>query len=280
MLFPIFQQENALKKASDELDDKDRIKFIKNCNKVDKELETMLTNYITQLNQEQLKVLKEKKEYVNSIRNIVNDLGFKNKAHFMELYKVLKEIQYDMKLQNKDVTNLEKVIKKDTQSKDELVNMLVHRMMYDSSKRTLKNPETLSILGDSLESNEDNRKLLEKYIVKTIRKQLRKELNKSNEESQDMNVLENEQLKRKLDLIESTINKLSSMENLYEKVHSVNPEQRRRIITLVNEPIKKSIRPLIVSKCKQKDTKVVDDNVKHKESSNMSYKANTIYITE
>ncbi len=292
MLFPIFNPPNTYDESKREVEEgdssipqNDRIKFIKKCNKIDSELQSILSNHLSRLNQDQYQVLKEKREYVNSIRNIVNDLSFTNRNQFRELYKVLKEIQTDIKNQNKDVNKLEKTIAKDTQTKDELVNMLVHRMMYDSSKRTLAKPETLDILR--VDKDEDQQKLLEKYIIKVIRKQLRKEMNKSREESQDMDVMGGEQLKKKLDLIENTINKLSSMESLYDKIHSRNPEQRRRIITLVQEPVKKSIKPL--QQCtitketvpKQENAIIVtSNNSKAIRKPSGDYKANTIYVSD
>ena len=286
MLFPIINPPNTYNTNSESNDEPnipetDRVKFIKKCNKVDKELQTILSNHLSKLNQEQYHVLKEKREYVSSIRNIVNDLSFTNKKQFRELYRVLKEIQLDIKNQNKGVNQLEKTIAKDTQTKDELVNMLVQRMMYDSSRRTLKKPETLEILG--LDRDEEQRKLLEKYIIKVIRKQLRKEMNKSTLESQDMDVVVNEQLKKKLDLIENTINKLGSMESLYEKIHSRNPEQRRRIITLVQEPVRKSIKPLKqCSITKETITPSIESiqPIKPINKPNNIYKANTIYVSE
>ena len=77
-----------------------------------------------------------------------------------------------------------------------------------------------------------------------IKKLLNKEITTSSEQSQEMNVVTNEQLKKRIDLLETTVQKLSSMENLYDKIHSKNKEQKRRIITLVQEPVKKSIEPI------------------------------------
>ncbi len=283
MIFPLIypasnQKPFKSQQSSEDIPEQDRVKFINKCNKVDRELESILASHITKLNQNQFKVLKEKKEYVNSIRNIVNDLTFTNRTQFVELYNVLKEIQQDIKRQNKDVNKLEKTIAKDTETKDELVNMLVQRMMYDTSRRTLAKPEAMNIL--ELQKDENQQKLLEKYIIKVIRKQLKKEMGQSKESEQDMNIIVNEQLKRKLDLMENTINKLSSMESLYDKIHSKDSEQRRRIITLVEDPVKKSIKPL--TQCSVKKEKVI--KVKEQDEpmikSNGTYKANTIYVSE
>ena len=154
MLFPIFNAPTS----TNDIPENDRINFIKKCNKLDNELTTILGNNLSKLGNKEYKILKEKKNYIATIRNIVNDLEFTDKKQFLELYKVLKEIQKDIKEQNKKLEELEKTISTDKNKKDELVNLLVHRMMYDSSKRTLKKPEVFNIL-DLQDNENDQRKL-------------------------------------------------------------------------------------------------------------------------
>lgn len=298
MLFPIINQPSKWYSSNDhivnqeEVDsipERDRINFIRKCNKIENELNSIITNHLTKINREQYKILIEKKQYVHSIRSIVNDLSFTNRNQFKELYSVLKEIHIDTINQSKNIVDLEKTLTGDHEAKDQLVNMLVQRMMYDTSKRTLSNPKTFEILA--IDKDENQRKLLEKYIIKVIKKQLKKEMNRCNVDAQDMNILENDQLKKKLDLIENTINKLGSMESLYEKIHSKDGDQRRRIITLVHTPVKKSIKPL--KQCnRSKITKKIDlekafddrnipiIKIGRNSNPNPEYKANTIYVSE
>lgn len=250
----------------DEIPNEDRRKFISKCNKLDNQLEMILKNHLTKLDKKQLTVLTEKKQYVNSIKDIVNDLEFQNKSQFTQLYKVLKEIQEDVKKQNKTVSLLD-----NSQSKDELVNMLIQRMIYDSSKKTLEQPKALEKLG--ITNDEEQLKLLEKYIIRVVKKELEKELTDTIKKNQEMNVIDSTQIKKRLDLIESTVNKLGSMESLYEKIHSNNSEQKKRIITFVKEPVKKALvpfnlvcpRPISKKKRVGANTILVDDDLNEKE---------------
>ncbi len=240
MLFPLIK----LKEDSDPntISNDERIKFIEKCNLVDQNIEVIMTKHNTMLGEDQIRLLVEKKEYINSLRDIVNDLTFKSKQQFVELHKILKEIFKDVTIQLNGLNQYDSNQNRKEDKRNEIVNMLVHRMIYDASKKSLKDKEAISIL--KLNEDENGQKLLEKYIVKVIKKELKKEMTKTGEQAQDMNVVTNEQLKKRLDILENTVQKLGSIESLYDKIHSRNKEQKRRIMTLVQEPVKKSMEPI------------------------------------
>jgi hypothetical protein len=205
---------------NDNITEEERLVFIKRCDK----LENMINNFKGDGN---IKI--EKKKYLNALRNMVNDLTFTNKLHFRKLNNMLIELYKDSKKQSGSP---------DDGEKEDLVNMMVHRMIYDTSKKALKNKDSVSILN--LEEGTEGEQLLEKYIIKLLKKHLDKEMCRMNKEFDD----KNEEIVRRLDLLEHSVSKLGSMESLYEKVHSKNSIQRRRIISLIEDPIKKYSEPL------------------------------------
>ena len=99
----------------------------------------------------------EKRFYIKKIREIVNDLTFNNKKEFEQLNSVLKEIQKDVLNQNKRIIELESKVSNGDQMKNELANMLIQRMMNDSSKKTLKRPNLIQLLEEDGQDKEDDR---------------------------------------------------------------------------------------------------------------------------
>jgi hypothetical protein len=251
------------------IEDNDRVQFISKCNRIDKELESLLSKQLVVINNDHKKLLMEKKHYVKKIRDIVNDLTFNNQKEFEQLYKVLKEIQTDVIDQNKRLTLLETKVSNSNNEKNELANMLIQRMVTDSSQRSLKKPGLISLLeGDD---KEDELLLLEKYIIKTIRKQIGSEINKYPIKAQNMDPISANELERKLELMDLVNHKLRSMENLYRNLHSTNKKQ---IIEVVKSPVKKTIKPYVKV---QNDTDLALSGLKvHKKEG----EANTYYVTD
>ena len=224
------------------IQENDRINFISKCNNVDQALVNLLGKQLVTLNDKQKNMLTEKRFYIKKIREIVNDLTFNNKKEFEQLNSVLKEIQKDVLTQNKRIIELESKVSNGDQMKNELANMLIQRMMNDSSKKTLKRPNLIQLLEEDGQDKEDDIKRLEKYIIKTIRKQIDKEMNNYPVKTQQMNPIGNIELERKVELMDLVNHKLRSMENLYKNLHSTNKKQ---IITVIKEPVKKAIQPYI-----------------------------------
>ena len=246
------------------IEENERINFITKCNHVDKELQGLLSKQMMLYNRDQKNILLEKKLYINKIRDIVNDLAFTNKREFEQLYIVLKEIQKDVTSQNIRISDLEKKVSNDDQTKNELTNMLIQRMIHESSKTSLQQPNLSSLLKEEVNDKEDELKLLEKYIIKTIRKQVGKEQEKVPEQSQAMNPITNMELHRKSELMDIMNQKLMSMENLYKNINST---KKKQIIAIVKEPVKKAVRSYIrVEDIKPKCSKKMIH--KHKKPSN------------
>jgi len=225
-----------------QIEQDDRVQFITKCNRVDQALENLLAKQLVTSNQEQQQMLNEKRFYIKKIRDIVNDLAFTNKREFEQLNSVLKEIQKDVLDQNKRIAQLETKVSQGDQTKNELANLLIQRMMNDSSKKTLRQPSLLPLLQEEDDRGEDDVKRLEKYIIKTIRKQVDKELKHYPVQSQTMNPIANIELERKVELMDLVNHKLRSMENLYKNLHSSNKKQ---IITVIKEPVKQAVRPYL-----------------------------------
>lgn len=224
------------------IEENDRIKFITKCNHVDKELKGLLSKQMILYNRDQKHILMEKRLYINKIRDIVNDLAFTNKREFEQLYTVLKEIQKDVVNQNTRISDLEKKVSNEDQTKNDLTNMLIQRMIHESSKKSLQRPNLSELLKDEVNDKEDELKLLEKYIVKTIRKQVNKEKEKVPDQSQGMNPLYNMELHRKSELMDIMNQKLISMENLYK---NINSNKKKEIVAIVKEPVKEAVRSYI-----------------------------------
>ena len=251
------------------IEDNDRLQFISKCNRIDKDLESLLSKQLVMINNDHKKILMEKKYYVKKIRDIVNDLTFNNQKEFEQLYKVLKEIQTDVIDQNKRLVDLESKVANGEKEKNELANMLIQRMVNDSSQRSLKKPGLINLLeGDD---KEDELLLLEKYIIKTIRKQIGSEMNKYPIKTQSMDPISANELERKLELMDLVNHKLRSMENLYRNLHSTNKKQ---IIEVVKSPVKKTIKPYVKVGIDEDLTK---SGLKvHKKEG----EANTYYVTD
>jgi hypothetical protein len=221
----------------------DRVQFITKCNKVNRKLEGLLSNQLIVVDDNHKKLLMEKKQYIQNIRDIVNDLSFNNRQHFEQLHMILKEIHRDVEGQNKRIASLEQTVSKGDAMKNELANMLIQRMVNDSSKKVLKSPKIKTLIeGDS--DKEEELKMLEKYIIKTIRKELKQEVGKTVQQPQPTNPYLNNELERKLELMDLVNHKLRTMENLYRNLHSPNKKQ---IITVIKEPVQKSITPYVAT---------------------------------
>jgi hypothetical protein len=223
--------------------DSDRVQFISKCNMVNQELEHLLSNRLINVNDNHRQLLIEKKQYIKSIRDIVNDLTFNNRKHFQQLHGILKEIHRDVENQNKRIVVLEQRVSKGDRDKNELANMLIQRMVNDSSKKALKKSQIGTLLSTDGDREEELR-MLEKYIIKTIRKTLKHEVKTNIQPVQTMNMnpgISNE-LERKLELMDLVNHKLRTMENLYRNLHSPNKKQ---IITVIKEPVQKSIQPYV-----------------------------------
>jgi hypothetical protein len=224
------------------IEENDRVQFITKCNRVDQALENLLAKQMVTSNHDHQQMLHEKRFYVKKIKDIVNDLAFTNKREFEQLNSVLKEIQKDVLDQNKRIAHLESKVTQGDQTKNELANLLIQRMMNDSSKKTLRKPSILPLLQEDDGDKEDEVKRLEKYIIKTIRKQVDKELKNYPVQTQTMNPIANIELERKVELMDLVNHKLRSMENLYKNLHSSNKKQ---IISVMKEPVKQAIRPYL-----------------------------------
>jgi hypothetical protein len=218
------------------IDDAERVRVVSKCNAMEEELQALLAHQLVNTDEEHKHMLMEKKHYVKKIKNIVNDLSFNNKEEFEKLYAVLKEIQKDIKDQNGRIGQLERHSSGgsgsgsgDSNMKNELANILIQRMVNDSSRRVLK----LKMLDD----NEDER-VMEKYIIKTIRDEIAREMHKYPTQAQTMNPTAAGELERKMELMDLMNHKLQSMENLYRNLHSNNKQQ---IITTVRAPVQKSV---------------------------------------
>jgi hypothetical protein len=227
------------------IDEGDRIQFISRCNKVNQQLESLLSNQLIFVDNDHKKLLLEKKQYIKSISDIVNDLTFNNRQHFEQLHVILKEIHRDVESQNKRLVSLEQKVSKGDDMKNELANMLIQRMVNDSSKKALKSSKLQNLLeGEHSADKEEELKMLEKYIIKTIRKQLKQEVGKNIQNVQPTNPYMNNELERKLELMDLVNHKLRTMENLYRNLHSPNKKQ---IITVIKEPVQKSITPYVAT---------------------------------
>jgi hypothetical protein len=202
------------------IDDLDRIKTIEQCERISSDLEKYSNRN-----------MRDNKEFVHSIKKIVNDSSFSDKKDLKKIKKALKTIQKELKEQSENM-------KKDSHSKNEVIQLLLQRIMNDSSNKTIHNPNVLNLLNDETYKSE----ILEKYIVKIMKKEFLKEKERYPIESQTINVIESNKLKSKMDIIDSTIDKLNSMESLYNKIHMKRPENKNHIVSLVKPVVSESIR--------------------------------------
>jgi hypothetical protein len=262
--------------------DSDRVQFISKCNMVNQELEHLLSNRLISVNDNHKQLLIEKKQYIKSIRDIVNDLTFNNHKHFQQLHIILKEIHRDVENQNKRIVVLERKVSKGDRDKNELANMLIQRMVNDSSKKALKKSQMGTLLSTDGDKEEEL-KMLEKYIIKTIRKTLKREVKTNIQPVQSMNMNPgiNNELERKLELMDLVNHKLRTMENLYRNLHSPNKKQ---IITVIKEPVQKSIQPYVAVPDVAAQNVPVKCTKKSKKHSLQIHKkeneANTYYVTD
>jgi len=258
------ETEGEYKTGMGNIGEGDRIQFISRCNKVNQQLEGLLSNQLISVDNNHKQLLMEKKQYIKSIKDIVNDLSFNNRQHFEQLHLILKEIHRDVEGQNKRIVSLEQKVSKGDAMKNELANMLIQRMVNDSSKKALKSSKLQNLLeseGTGFENKEEELKMLEKYIIKTIRKQLKQEMSKTVSQQpigktvsqQPINPNINNELERKLELMDLVNHKLRTMENLYRNLHSPNKKQ---IITVIKEPVQKSITPYVSGEAEVETKKV------------------------
>ncbi len=275
---------NNYKTDMSDIGEGDRIQFISRCNKVNQQLENLLSNQLIGIDNNHKKLLMEKKQYIQSIRDIVNDLSFNNRQHFEQLHVILKEIHRDVDGQNKRIVSLEQKVSNGDAMKNELANMLIQRMVNDSSKKALNSSKLQNLLESDTNNSdkEEELKMLEKYIIKTIRKQLKQEMgnNTVTQPQQQMNPYLNNELERKLELMDLVNHKLRTMENLYRNLHSPNKKQ---IITVIKEPVQKSISPYVSSEPKRikKIPKCPPKSKKHTLKLNRKPdEANTYYVTD
>lgn len=276
----------------------DRVQFISRCNKVNRQLENLLSNQLVVVDDNHKRLLMEKKQYIKSIKDIVNDMSFNNRQHFEQLHVILKEINRDVESQNRRIASLEQRVSKGDDMKNELANMLIQRMVNDSSKKALKSSQLQKLLEAEKQSGdkEEELKMLEKYIIKTIRKQLKKEMNSNvaqispQPNPQTLNPYLNNELERKLELMDLVNHKLRTMENLYRNLHSPNKKQ---IITVIKEPVQKSVTPYVagvaeIAEIKQQPVKKLPrcppkSSKSKKHSLKLNKKpdeANTYYVTD
>jgi hypothetical protein len=272
--------EDEYKNGMGNIGEGDRIQFISRCNKVNQQLEGLLSNQLISVDNNHKKLLMEKKQYITSIKDIVNDLSFNNRQHFEQLHVILKEIHRDVEGQNKRIVSLEQKVSKGDTMKNELANMLIQRMVNDSSKKALKSSQLQNLLESETNGGdkEEELKMLEKYIIKTIRKQLKQEIQQ--QKPQPMNPYLNNEMERKLELMDLVNHKLRTMENLYRNLHSPNKKQ---IITVIKEPVQKSITPYVDSEPKKikKIPKCPPKSKKHTLKLNKKPdEANTYYVTD
>lgn len=245
MNYTKFREVGYTNDALGNIGDNDRVQFISRCNRVNRQLESLLSNQLVVVDDNHKRLLMEKKQYIKSIRDIVNDMSFNNRQHFEQLHIILKEIHKDVESQNKRIVTLEQKVSNGDAMKNELANMLIQRMVNDSSKKALKNSKLQHLLESSgVEDKEEELKMLEKYIIKTIRKELKQETNKTvgQVQPQQLNPYINNELERKLELMDLVNHKLRTMENLYRNLHSPNKKQ---IVTVIKEPVQKSITPYV-----------------------------------
>lgn len=260
----------------------DRVQFVSRCNKVNTQLENLLSNQLVVVDDNHKRLLMEKKQYIKSIKDIVNDMSFNNRQHFEQLHVILKEINRDVESQNKRIVSLEQRESKGDAMKNELANMLIQRMVNDSSKKALKSSQLQQLLEveGTGSDKEEELKMLEKYIIKTIRKQLKSEMVQPQVQTQPLNPYLNNELERKLELMDLVNHKLRTMENLYRNLHSPNKKQ---IITVIKEPVQKSVTPYVSGE-KQKIKKLPKCPPKSKKHTLKLNKkpdeANTYYVTD
>jgi hypothetical protein len=209
---------NKINSKKNNINDLDRIKTIEKCDRISSDLEKYSNK----------KDYEENKKFLDSIKQIVNDSSFSDKKDLKKIKKALKRIQKQLKEQSENISH----------SNNEVIQMLIQKIMNESSNKSIHNSDIANLLREETNQNE----ILQKYIVKIIKKEFLKEKEKYPIESQTINVLESSKLKSKIDLIDTTIDKLNSMESLYNKIHMKRPENKKHIVSLVQPAVSESIR--------------------------------------
>jgi outer membrane murein-binding lipoprotein Lpp len=108
--------------------------------------------------------------------------------------------------------------------------MVIQRIIKDSYR---------GIQNDSMK-NTTNADLLEKYIVQTLQKEMRGQI------KQDAAVAGESatEMQKKMDLLSTILEKLNSMERMYNRVHSDSKQQRKQIKAAVRDPVQEAMKLL------------------------------------
>ena len=237
------------KKNKKDIGDEERVLMVTQCNLVEQELQALLGNQMVNINDDHKKMLLEKKHYVKKIKHMANDASFTNKKEFEKLHHILKAIQKDIAGQNVRIANLEHTVHGGHQShqgghhqseqlKNEVANMLIQRMVNDTSRQVLQ----AAAAAPAPQAQSMDEAVLEKYIIKTIRDEIGREMARYPVQAQTMNPTAAVELERKMQLMDLVNLKLQSMENLYRNLHSTNKKQ---ILQTVRGPAHQSVQTYV-----------------------------------
>jgi len=244
------------KKNKKDIGDEERVLMVTQCNLVEQELQALLGNQMVNINDDHKKMLLEKKHYVKKIKHMANDASFTNKKEFEKLHHILKAIQKDIAGQNVRIANLEHTVHGGHQShqgghqshqgghhqseqlKNEVANMLIQRMVNDTSRQVLQ----AAAAAPAPQAQSMDEAVLEKYIIKTIRDEIGREMARYPVQAQTMNPTAAVELERKMQLMDLVNLKLQSMENLYCNLHSTNKKQ---ILQTVRGPAHQSVQTYV-----------------------------------
>jgi hypothetical protein len=255
---PNSKKSNDQDKGKD-IGDEERVLMVTQCNLVEQELQALLGNQMVNINDDHKKMLLEKKHYVKKIKHMANDASFTSKKEFAKLHHILKAIQKDIKGQNVRIAHLEHTVHggghhqgghhqgghhqgghghqgghQSEQLKNEVANMLIQRMVNDTSRQVLQAaPPQVQSMDEAV---------LEKYIIKTIRDEIGREMARYPVQAQTMNPTAAVELERKMQLMDLVNLKLQSMENLYRNLHSTNKKQ---ILQTVRGPAHQSVQTYV-----------------------------------
>ena len=236
-----------------DIGDEERVLMVTQCNLVEQELQALLGNQMVNINDDHKKMLLEKKHYVKKIKHMANDVSFTSKKEFAKLHHILKAIQKDINGQNVRIAHLEHTVHgghqgghnqgghhqgghhhQSEQLKNEVANMLIQRMVNDTSRQVLQAaPPQVQSMDEAV---------LEKYIIKTIRDEIGREMARYPVQAQTMNPTAAVELERKMQLMDLVNLKLQSMENLYRNLHSTNKKQ---ILQTVRGPAHQSVQTYV-----------------------------------
>jgi hypothetical protein len=233
MFFPSVPSEepivnlNPIRIAFKPKKDEERIKYVVRAEKVQEDIDDILGNRL--IEPEARAVLLDNKEYIANIRDIVNDRNFTNKDELRRLYRMIRNLRKEVERHNVRLQELESRKKKNVQLSD-LSDMVIQRIIKDSYR---------GIQNDSMK-NTTNADLLEKYIVQTLQKEMRGQI------KQDAAVAGESatEMQKKMDLLSTILEKLNSMERMYNRVHSDSKQQRKQIKAAVRDPVQEAMKLL------------------------------------